>query len=488
MSRRLGKRPWIVILGLAAVVIGALVTVWGIGRHGAQATSVPLATVGRQDIATTIEATGTVEPIDLIEVKSKASGQILRMPVEAGSVVRAGELLALIDTVDVQNAYAQALAALRAAQAKVDVSSAQMKRADELFAQQVITAEEHETATLDYANAQASLVKARTDLDTARQRRQDVIVVAPVAGTVLEQLVSTGQVIASATATASGGTTLLKMADLSRIRLRALVAETDIGNVRIGQAATVTVDAFPQKPFTGQVEKVEPQAVVEQSVTMFPVLIAIPNADRLLLPGMSGEVEMVISRRENALAVDVDAVRTVREAAAAATALGLDPDSVRAALRSSRGAGQGVPGMQRWAPGADSSARGARRGASGAGNRAPGAGGSTSDASTGSSGASTGNEQVVFLKTARGFTPRLVRIGLTNFDYAEVLSGLQEGDQVALLGVAEAQAERTEDQSRLRQRMSSGMGGVPGTRTTAQSSTSSSGGRSGSSGGPPPGP
>src|SRR5262249_9752382 len=159
-----------------------------------------------------------------------------------GSVVKAGDLLAQIDKVDVQNQYDQAYAALRAAQAKADISQAQKKRSDDLFGQGILTADEHESATLDYANAQSALVAARTNLDPARQRFAEATVRAPVSGTVVNQLVTAGQVITSATTSASGGTSLLQMADLSRIRLRGLVAETDIGSVRPGQPATVTVD------------------------------------------------------------------------------------------------------------------------------------------------------------------------------------------------------------------------------------------------------
>ena len=205
-GRRPSLRTILIVAGL--VVVGAVVA-----RFVLRPRTAPLAilteTVERRDVAMTIEATGTVEPIDLVEVKSKASGQILAMPVEVGSHVQVGDLLAQIDTVDVENAYEQASAALRAAQAKNDISSAQNKRADDLFAQGVITADEHESATLDYANAQSALVSARTDLVTARQRRADATVRAPVVGTVLEQLVTVGQVIASATTSVSGGTALL---------------------------------------------------------------------------------------------------------------------------------------------------------------------------------------------------------------------------------------------------------------------------------------
>src|SRR5439155_8959624 len=218
------------------VASGAIAGVVLVRRARDRSTFVPVMTVAvqRRDIALTIEATGTVEPIDLVEVKSKASGQIIRMPVEVGTLVKANDLLAQIDTRDVKNQYDQALAALRAAEAKANISGAQQKRSDDLFTQGAITADEHEAAVLDHANAQAQLVGARTNLDLAKQRLDDATVRAPIAGTVLEQLVSAGQVISSATTSASGGTSLLKMADLSRIRLRALVSATDVGNVHPG--------------------------------------------------------------------------------------------------------------------------------------------------------------------------------------------------------------------------------------------------------------
>ena len=496
------KRLGLLLLLLVVVTAGVI---WRVraGRLAALA-PIPVQAVQRQDIAVTIEATGTVEPIDLVEVKSKASGQILRMPVEVGSVVRVRDLLVQIDTFDVQNQYDQAAAALVAAQARADISRDQKLRSDELFGKGIITADEHDGARLDFANAQAALVKARTDLATATLRREDATVRAPISGTVLAQLVSVGQVIASATSSVSGGTSLLRMADLSRIRLRALVAETDIGSVRPGQTANVTVDAFPNRPFEGLVEKVEPQAVVQQSVTMFPVLISISNEQGLLMPGMNGEVSMLIEQRDGVLAVPLDAVRRARELPAVATALGMNPDSVSAEVQrqiearvrarfgtsgpgdaglgrpgppGAGGAGAGAgPGREQWmarrGPGGDSagaharwrSAQGPGRfsGAGGPGAGAPGASGpGAGGGGTAVPGGRGARAQVVFVKTAGGFAPRVVRLGLTNFDYAEVVDGVKEGEEVALLSVAELQARRKQDQNRLRERMGGGVPGVP---------------------------
>jgi len=479
------------LIGIVIVAAGAAWLARGPRGRGT-AEAVTTQPVERHDIALTIEASGTIEPVDLVEVKSKASGTITAMPVSVGSRVTARDLLVQIDTRDVRNQYDQTLAALRAAQVKADVSKAQKARSDSLDAQGVITADEHETAMLDDANAEAALVTARTNLDLAKQRLDDATVRAPVAGTVLSQSVTEGQVISSATSSVSGGTTLLTMADLSRIRMRTLVAETDVGNVRAGQRATVTVDAFPNRTFEGAVEKVEPQAVVAQSVTNFPVLVSLSNDEGLLLPGMNGEVSLVVDRRNDVLAVPVDAVRSQREALVLAPSLGLDADSVRARLgrqhlvrrgpaggmgsRDSLGAGR-PSGAMRDSMRARSAGRGfgGRMGGQGGLGGGAGAGGARgqdgSGAGSGWSGngagsASSGNgagaanrAQVVFVKTAGGIEPRLVRLGLSDFDWSQVISGVEEGEQVVMLGVAQAQATRTQTQAEVRQRV----GNMPGT-------------------------
>lgn len=505
LSLRLNRRT----LGLVGLVAAAILGLFAFGRLGAHrqpaTAATSLETVERRDIALMVEATGTVEPVDVVEVKSKASGQIVHMPVEIGSTVEAGDLLAQIDTRDVKNQYDQTRAALAAAKASVSISGAQKQRADTLFAQQVITADEHENAVLENANAQSQIVKARTDLDLAKQRLEDATVRAPISGTIIEQTAANGQVISSATSSASGGTTLLKMADLSRIRIRALVAESDIGNVRPGQDASVTVEAFPQRTFQGQVEKIEPQAVVQQSVTLFPVIISLTNENRLLLPGMNGEVSMLIEERRNVPAVPVDAVRTVRELPAVAAALGLEPKAVSAEIqrqmeargrerearieargdsnssgaregsgrqtRRFAGGGQGT-GMR---GGGGSGERAAERATSGTGSGDIASGGMGRAGGTGRA-AGAGRAQAVFVKSAQGLEPRLVRLGLSDFDYVEVIDGLEEGDEVVLLSVAEVQAARTQDQNRIRQRLGSGVPGSPGAGT--------GGGGRGSGGGP----
>ena len=285
--------------------------------------------VARRSIVVAAEATGTVEPVNIVEVKSKASGQITNMTVETGSEVKRGDLLVQLDTRDVDQQWKQAKADQEAAKSRLDVALANRSRQRSLFQQRVITEAEFQQGLSDSSSAQTAFVRADAALDLAEQRRDDATVRAPIEGTVIEKTVSEGSVITSSTGSMGAGTTLLKMADLSRVRVRAHFNETDIANVRAGLAATVTVDAFPGQPFRGDVEKIEPTAVVQQSVTLFPVLISLDNTERKLKPGMNGEVRVEIDQRDNVLAVPSDAIRTTREAEFAAGLLNLNPDSVR---------------------------------------------------------------------------------------------------------------------------------------------------------------
>lgn len=583
-ARTLVKRSSLVLLAVAATA-----TVAACAKKVEQKLAIQTATVSRRTIVLDATASGSVEPINVVEVKSKSSGQITKMPVETGSQVAPGDLLVQLDTRDVQNQYDQAAADLNAAEAKLQVSEAQKKRSDDLFQQRIITAQENETARLDYANAQASVIRARTSLDLAKQRLEDATVRAPVEGTVIEKTVSLGQVITSATSAFGGGTTLLKMADLSKVRMRALFNETDIGSVQPGQQATVTVDAYPDRPFRGTVEKIEPQAVVQQSVTMFPVLINLANNEGLLKPGMNGEASVLVDRRENVVAVPNDAVRTVREAPMLANQLGLNTDSVSAQIQAQMaqlgGMGAGGRGdggqsgrmqvpreMRRMMPGevdlaAVQGPQGGRpqlpdvtdadckkvsdamkakpdvaqqlaglrqkmqsgeidfatlraesqkayaalgvdaqvaracqmRNGAGAGNSPGGMAGGTAQGSAGSGargpaagaavaqqgGASSGRRAqgnaggaavpqpqgefpmrtrsrpgVVFVKNGATFDAKVVRLGLGNFDYTEVLSGLKDGDEVALLGAAAIQVARDSSNARFRQMTGGGMPGM----------------------------
>jgi HlyD family secretion protein len=463
--------------------------------------------VEHRDIVVSAQASGTVQPDTVVEVKSKASGEILDLRVETGQLVKRGTLMVRVDPRNPRNQLAQAQADLEVAQAQLTNATSQKRRADALFATQSITEQEHETALLDYANAKANVVRAKVAVETAKDQLDDTNVLAPITGTIIEKDVERGQVISSPTKDVGGGTVLLKMADLGLVQVRTLVDETDIGKIQVGQRATVTVDAFPNRPFEGSVLKIEPQAQTEQNVTMFPVLVRIDNRAGLLRPGMNAEVEIHVGERPNVLAVPNAALRTQRDVGSAAQVLGLSPEAVDRQLAAEPQGGQASMGA---AVGADSSRRDSAGSATmtmGNGHavtlppgvteaqvraafmkrrsggqltpdetaildkvRQAGGRGTSRGAGGGGGGGEGvyGGRYIVFVKRPAGPTPVWVRTGLTDLDYSEVVSGLSESDSVLVLPSASLVQSQQEMQDRAN-RMTGG-GAVPGMRQQQQPS------------------
>jgi len=397
--------------------------------------------VERRDIVVSAQASGSVLPDTTVEVKSKASGEILDLAVETGQVVKRGDLMVRVDPRIPRNAVAQAQADLEVAQARLANASSQKRRADELFKSRSITEQEHEQALLDYANANAEVIRARVSLDNARDQLDDTNVRAPIQGTIIEKQVERGQVISSPTNDVGGGTVLLKMADLTLVQIRTLVDETDIGKIQPGQRATVTVDAFPTQPFVGTVLKIEPQAQTEQNVTMFPVLVRIDNREGLLRPGMNAEVEVNIGRRDDVLAVPSAALRTPRDVGSAAQVLGLSAEAVQSMLAGANATPS--PTDVRRTRQSPSAAPALRSGQASVPRRP-----------------TESNRYIVFLKRGGNPTPVWIRTGLTDLDHTEVVEGVTASDSVLVL--PSASLVQSQQESRERVNRITGGGGVPG--------------------------
>jgi HlyD family secretion protein len=339
---------------------------------------------------------------------------------------------------------------------------------------------------------------------------------APLAGTIITKNVELGTVISSPTTDVGGGTVLFRMANLDTVQIRALVDETDIGKVSPGLLSTITVDAYPNRPFEGSVLKIEPQATVQQNVTMFNVLVRIPNPNHLLKPGMNTEVEIHVGRRDNVLAVPNAALRTQRDVASAAQVLGLDPNVVQQQLaaatarqqpqtptnRDSASLGGGTarrdstggkpdstkasgdgntmttpdgrtiqlpPGVteaqirsafqkrmsgQELTP-AEQSAMAAMRQMMQRAGGGGGAGGGGLRRNTGEP-----SSYIVFTLKNGKPTPVQIRTGLTDLDYIEVVSGLTEQDTVLVLPSASLLNAQRDMQQRMRNVTGGGLPGV----------------------------
>jgi len=453
----------------------------------------------RRDIVVSARANGSVQPDTTVEVKSKASGEILNLLVETGSLVNRGDLLIQVDPRTARNSFAQAEADLEVAKAQLANAASQKRRADELYDSKAVTETEHEQAVLDYANAKAAVVRAEVALENARIRLEDTDVRAAISGTVIEKSVERGQVISSPTSDVGGGTVLLRMADLNLVQVRTLVDETDIGKIQRGLRATVTVDAFPNRPFEGSVLKIEPLATTQQNVTMFPVLVRIENREGLLRPGMNAEVEIHVGRRDSVLAIPNAALRTQRDVASAAEVLGLTAEQVATQLAQAEGrrdtsqsaarapAPKGAEGgtftlpdgrtvalpagvteaqvraaLQKRMSGGEVTAeeramlRTVFQGMGGGGNRSGARRPSQTDTRF-------GGRYIVFVR--REGQPYAVNVttGLTDLDYSEVISGISLSDSVLILpstSLVESQKEFNERMQRV-----TGGGGIPGLST-----------------------
>jgi HlyD family secretion protein len=248
---------------------------------------IPTAVAATRDIVVSVSATGLLQPVRIVEVKSKAAGEIIDMPVEIGDTVQRNALIAQVDTETLTQELQQAEADLASAETELSVAEKQYGRARQLFERQLISSSDLEASERSFASARAQRLRAQADVNLRQERLDDATVRAPIAGTVIAKQVEEGQIIQSSVNNVSGGTTLVQMADLSELEIRTLVDEIDIGQVRPGMPVESTVEAFPDRQFRGTVIKIEPQAVLQNQVTTFPVLSRIDNREGLLLPGMN---------------------------------------------------------------------------------------------------------------------------------------------------------------------------------------------------------
>jgi len=384
----------------------------------------------RRTIEVSVSSSGVVEPLAIVEVKSKASGEVLDVKVEIGDLVEPGTLLVRIDPRIVTNDFAQREAELTAALSRREIATSQMERAKSLLAKGTFTQIDLEQAALDLANAEADVVSGEVSVENARIAVDDTDVRAPILGTVIQKPVERGQVISSPTRDVSGGSLLLQMADLSKVQIRALIDETDIGKIRPGMAATIAVAAYPNQPFPGDVIKIEPQAVVEQNVTMFAVLISIDNRAGLLMPGMNAEVDVLIARSEDVVSIPIGALRTNRDIASTAGILSLTEDELRERLAKSGGRKELAQ-----AP---------------AGGRRNGKQRSETDYRF-------GGDFWVVMDTSGAVEVRTVRTGITDLDRVEIVSGIDASESVLILPSSHLVETQLELQKFINRRV-----GVPG--------------------------
>ena len=387
----------------------------------------------RGDLVVSISATGRIDPIEQVEVKSKASGEIITLPIEVGDVVHKGDLIARLDRTTAQNDFDQATADHAVAKVTVEQRQKELQRQESLFEKELTAENLVDDARLAYEQANAQLVRAEAALSTAAERLDDTEIRAPIDGVVLTRQVEVGQIISSGTTTVTGGSLLCTIANMNEVYVVADVDETDIGQVQVGMPAGINADAFPEMKLEGRVLRIAPLAKVEQNVTMFEVTTLVDNTEDLLKAGMNATVEVIMARADDALLIPVKAIT-------------MKPPPARPDVADTSA---GMTG-RRFAQG-----NGASQGSE-HGSRRPGEGGNGRQWAT--------KERLMPSVQVRqnGVTEwRPIKTGLSDLDNIEVLDGLAEGDTVVYSLVSGVMQAREEFREQMRDRNA-----VPGMRRT----------------------
>jgi HlyD family secretion protein len=340
--------------------------------------------VNQKKLELSIEASGIIEAISSVEIKSKASGEILLLGAEVGDLVKKGSILGQIDQRTPKNILDQAKSDLEASRVRLENAKSQYGRGKELHNNGSISDKDYEDIQESYAQAKSSVVRTEVSYENAKIALDDTIVRSPVQGTIISRPVEVGQVISSPTSAVGGGTILMTMADLSKVRVRALVDEIDVGKVSIGQIVSIKVAAYRDKEFFGTVSKIEPLAKVEQNVTTFPVLIDIDNNENLLLLGMNTDVVIEVLNKSVSLSAPTMSLRTRKDIYSAASILNIPKQTIDIFL-SEKVDGENF------------------------------------------------NKFIVIKDTKKGPELTWVKIGVSDLSYVEVLTGLAQKDTVFIL-------------------------------------------------------
>ena len=317
-SRPRGRRLLIVAVAAVLVVLAALA--WFQRDAGPSASGYRTAPIERGDIRVGISATGTLAAISTVDVGSQISGQVTEVLADFNDQVRQGQVLARIDPSTYEAQIAQGNASAAAARAGLATAQASLRNAEADYARKAELGSRQLVATSDIDLARASRDQARAQVEAARaQITQQLastrtsrlnldrtVIRSPVDGVVLTRTVEPGQTVAASLQ----APVLFQIAeDLSKMEIVLAIDEADIGQVEPGQDVGFSVDAFPDRQFRGTVQQVRLSATNTSNVITYPVVVAVDNPDQRLLPGMTANAEIEVSRRDNVLRVPNAALR-----------------------------------------------------------------------------------------------------------------------------------------------------------------------------------
>ncbi len=381
-------------------------------QRGNKGYTLETATVKKGSIINTITATGTIEADTTVLIGTQVSGVISKIYVDFNSVVKKGQLLAVLDTTPLQTAVRQAQANLEQAQGDVEYQKATFERYQALLDKKLIAQADFDQVKFNYSTARANLKTAKAGYDKSLVNLSYATIISPIKGVILNRAVNQGQTVASSFSTPN----LFTIAnDLTQMHVEADVDEADIGQVRQGQPVDFTVDAYPTEVFKGDVRQVRLQPTVTSNVVTYTVIVNAPNPEKKLMPGMTANITVLVQKIDSVLVVPGKALRFTPDAAFMA-------EYMKANFPNR---GRGSSGQQRQRP---------------TGTQPP------QDAAMFETGAQPSKRPVVvWIKSGDTIHRTRVTIGAVDAVNTEIKSGLKEGDQVILsMTPAEGSSASTE--------------------------------------------
>ena len=302
--KKIGKKGWIAIGVVAAIIVVVFLTCTG-GKKNDKVTF-DTAKVEKTNIQTSITATGTIEPVTSVTVGTQVSGIVSHLYVDYNTIVKKGQVIAELDRTNLISELNTAKANLSSAQSSLNYQLSNYNRYKELHDKGLVSADEFESARLQYLQAKEQVNSSKENVQKAQTNLGYATITSPIDGVILSKSVEEGQTVAASFNTPE----LFVIAqDLTNMRVIADIDEADIGGVKEGQRVSFTVDAFPDDRFEGQVTQVRQQATTESNVVTYEVVISAPNNDLKLKPGLTANVTIYTLEKNDVLAVPAKALR-----------------------------------------------------------------------------------------------------------------------------------------------------------------------------------
>lgn len=296
-----------ILIGVAAVAIVAGGVYAFLQKQEAPfEVSYETAKVEKATIGNSVTATGTIEAVTSVEVGTQVSGIIDKIYVDYNSVVKKGQVIAELDKTNLISELKSATSQLESAKSDLNYQQSNFSRMKTLYGKGLISANDYESARLSLQQAQSLVAQRQEAVNKAQTNLSYATITSPIDGVVLSKSVEEGQTVASSFSTPTLFTIVKDMTDM---RVVASVDEADIGQVKVGQRVTYTVDAYPDETFEGTVTQVRNEATTENNVVTYEVVISAPNPDLKLKPGLTANVTIYTLEQSGIVSVPTKALR-----------------------------------------------------------------------------------------------------------------------------------------------------------------------------------